>query len=143
MKKIVALLCISACSWVQAKPAWLTVLGDPADLAVDTIEVDPVPVSPPGQPRIMNVRVSRSEPRISWDGVPYRSYESKVLFECDNHKARYVSIVFYLQPGWIGASHRSSEYSSADARWMEFRDVEPNPRLRIIRAACQTAAVVN
>ena len=143
MKKIIAVLSVAACSGVWASNAWLTVLGDPDDLSVNTIEVDPIPVSLPGLQRIMHVRVSRSAPRINWDGVPYRSYESKVLFECDKHKARYVSIVFYLQPGWTGVSHRTSEYSKADARRMEFRDVKPNPTLRIIRAACPTAIVVN
>jgi hypothetical protein len=143
MKKwLVALLggfVLAFAAWGQT--AWFTVLGDPADPAVDTIEVDPSPVSVTVEAQTMRVRVSRATVRKNWEGVPYRSYESKVVFDCANKKARYTSMVFYMQPLWQGASHKTSTYTRDNPRWMEFRDVRPNPNQQIIRAACESGRV--
>lgn len=122
-----------------AQTPWLTLMGDPADPAVDTIEVDPMPVSVAGDQRTMRVRVSRATQRTNWDGIPYRSYESTVLFDCAVLTARYLEIRFYLQPGWKGEPHRTVAYPESMPRWMVFREVEPNPYQRIITAACTAA----
>jgi hypothetical protein len=116
--------------------SWLTVLGDAANPAVNTIQVDPAPVSITDAGRVLRVRVSRSADRINWDGVPYRSYESTVLFDCANRTARYLRITYYQQPAWSGEVFKSVNYSAAAPRWMQFREVEPNPNERIIAAAC-------
>jgi len=122
---------------VAAAPsAWLTVTGDPSNPAVNTIQVDPTPLEAHGNVRAMLVRVSRSQTRTSWDGVPYRSYESRVLFDCQQMTARYQRIRYFMAPGWAGASHRTVDYSQGEPRWMLFRDVAPNPNQRIIHAAC-------
>jgi hypothetical protein len=128
---------LGSASMLHAQAAWFTVLGDPQEPAVNTIEVDPVPVSVQGEVRTMKIRVSRSTQRTSWDGVHYRSYASTVLFDCANKSARYVSLDFYLQPLWKGESHKTSTYPEGVIRRMEFRDVTPNPRQRLIRAACR------
>lgn len=117
-------------------------MGDPSDSAVNTIEVDPTPVSLSKDGRAMRVRVSRSADRASWDGVAYRSYHSLVLFDCVNRTARYLSIEFYTEPGWKGQSHHTSLYQDPP-RWMMFRDVEPNPAQRIVRAACDSASIIS
>jgi hypothetical protein len=118
-----------------AQAVWFTVAGDPDNEAVNTVQVNPVSVeSGPGL-RTMKVRVSRSAPRTSWDGVPYRSYVSAVLFDCPKGTARYLTLTFYMQPGWKGEPHRTVDYGDPP-RWMEFRDVTPNPNERIRRAAC-------
>lgn len=138
MKKLVALLSIAVtCAYGQA--AWFTVVGDLSDPAADIIEVDPMPLSISASEglRTLRVRVSRATPRTSWDGVPYRAYESLVVFDCFNHTAQYSTLVFYMQPAWRGVSHNTTVYAKANPRWMEFRDVVPNPTARIIRAACR------
>jgi len=127
---------------LHAQPAqanWFNVLGDPKDAAVNTIEVDPIPVAVNGDLRTMKIRVSRSVQRTSWDGVPYRSYTSTVLFDCASKKAQYLSLDFYMEPAWKGASHKTSTYTADVKRPMEFRDVTPNPTQRLVRAACRTA----
>ena len=138
--------CVLACCLALAVPAWgqaswFTVMGDPANPAVDTIEVDPSPLSVTVEAQTMRVRVSRSKLRKSWDGVPYRSYVSDVVFDCANKKARYSSLVFYMEPLWQGKSHNTSTYTRENPRWMEFRDVSPNPNRQIIRAACESGRV--
>ena len=141
MKKLFILLCLWSSSCLQAQTAWFNVMGDPTDETVNTIEVDPMPVSISGSTRIMRVRVSRSANRLSWDGVPYRSYVSDVIFDCNKSTARYVSIDFYRLPAWKGELSKRSVYSRSEPRPMQFRDVDPNPYRRIIRAACQTASI--
>ncbi len=118
----------------RSESTWLTVAGDPDDLATNVIQVDPVDRD--GDTRTMRVRVSRATPRVSWDGVPYRSYESNVLFDCSRQTARYLSITFFARPGWQGEPLRTVDYATGTPRWMEFRDVEPNPNRRIVNAAC-------
>jgi hypothetical protein len=125
----------------RAQTHWFTVKGDPANPAVDTIEVDPSPVSVTAEAQTMRVRVSRAQLRKNWEGVPYRSYESDVVFDCANKKARYTSMVFYMQPLWQGRSHNTSTYTRDNPRWMEFRDVYPNPTRQLIRAACESGRV--
>lgn len=132
-------LLLAGAAWGQS--SWFNVMGDAANPAVDTIEVDASPIADAAEAQTMRVRVSRAKPRDSWDGVPYRSYEAQVVFDCANRKARYSSIVFYRLPLWQGISHNTSTYSRDDPRWMLFRDVEPNPTERIIRAACESKRV--
>ena len=130
---------LGGASVLHAQAAWFTVLGDPQDPGLNTIEVDPVPVSVQGETRTMKIRVSRSLPRTSWDGVPYRSYTSTVQFDCANKTARYLSLDFYKEPLWKGEPHQTSTYPEGVVRQMAFRDVTPNPTQRLIRAACRPA----
>jgi len=141
VKTIFTLFCIFCGTCAYAQTAWLTVLGDRDDPAVNTIEVDPVPVAVSEGLRTMRVRVSRSRDRTSWDGVPYRSYVSEVVFDCASRTARYSSLAFYRQALWGGEPHSTAVYTKANPRPMQFVDVNPNPTARIIRAACQTGNV--
>lgn len=119
---------------------WFTVTGDP-DLATNNVvQVDPAPVTVEGPLRTMKLRVNRSAARTSWDGVRYQSYNATVLIDCGMKTARYQSVEFYQQPLWTGDVARANQYArSAEPRWMEFRQMLPNPTQRIIRAACGNA----
>jgi len=120
----------------QTKTEWLTVAGDALNAGVNTIQVDPVLVDSADGQRTMRVRVSRSAQRASWDGIPYRSFDSYVAFDCGNKTARYLSIRFYAQPQWKGEPRKTQSYTTGEPRMMEFRDIQPNPNTRIINAAC-------
>ncbi len=119
-------------------PIWFTIMGDPDEPDVNTIQVDPIDIE--GKPRTKRVRVSRSTLRTSWDGVPYRSYTSAVVFDCEKHKARYLQLTYHDLPRWQGEPSKTVDYTTGTPRWMEFRDVTPNPTKRIITAACTAAA---
>ena len=136
MLKRLFLVLVLVCPAAYAQTEWLTIVGDPANPLADTIQVDPMPVSVAGDYRTMRVRVSRSDHHVNWDGVPYRSYESSVLFDCVSNTARYLEIHFYMQPVWAGEVHKVVTYTSGLPRWILFREVEPNPYQRIIHAAC-------
>ncbi|MEO6319506.1 MAG: surface-adhesin E family protein [Polaromonas sp.] len=141
MKKVFILFCLCSSLCLHAEGIWFNIMGDPADETVNTIEVDPTPVLISGKKRIMRVRVSRSADRFNWEGIPYRSYVSVVRFDCAEHSARYLVIDFFRLPAWKGESPIRSVYAESELRPMQFRDVEPNPDKRIIRAACQTASI--
>ena len=143
MKKLLFLFCLWTGSFLHAQTVWFNIVGDRDDAAVNTVEVDPTPVSISAGTRTLRLRVSRSADRVSWEGVPYRSYVSEVVFDCARNTARYLWIDFYSQPAWQGEPHKRSIYSQSEPRPMRFLDVEPNPSQRIIRAACQTASVIN
>ncbi len=136
-RHVLTLACMLACSYGRGQTHWLTVMGDPQDVAVNTVEVDPRPVSVNGNLRTMKVRVSRAAHRASREGVPYRSFESQVVFDCTHMTARYAMITYYLQPVWQGPSHKTAVFPDNPPRTVEFRSLQPNPTARIIRAACQ------
>lgn len=129
----------SHCAFAQTQ--WLTVIGDATDPTADTVQVDPVTFNPAGVSRTVRLRVSRTTERKSWDGVVYRSYDSDVLIDCVARTGRYVSIEFFGEPLWQGEPHGKTAYSRREIRPMLFRDMEPNPTARLIRAACQTENV--
>ena len=143
MKKLLLLFCLWNGSFLHAQTTWFNIMGDPDDAAVNTVEVDPTPVSVNGSIRTLQVRVSRSTDQLGWEGVPYRSYVSEVVFDCANNSTRYAWIDFYTLPAWRGEPHKRSVSTQGDTRPMEFIDVEPNPYRRILRAACQTGSVIN
>ena len=143
MKKLLFFLALSTGLLAHAQTAWFNIVGDPEDAAVDTVEVDPTPVSVSGSSRVLRVRVSRSAERASWEGIPYRSYVSEVIFDCADNTARYAWLDFYSQPGWKGEPHKRSVYGTDEPRPLRFVDVEPNPYQKIVRAACQTASVIS
>ena len=135
MPRFVLLWLLAICA-AQAQTSRLTILGDPANASIDTIQVDPIPVAVSGDLRTLRIRVNRPIERTSRDDIRYRSYESVVLFDCASRTARYLEIRFYLQPLWLGEVNTSVTYPDSTPRWMLFREVEPNPYQRIINAAC-------
>ena len=110
--------------------------GDPRNAAVNTVEVDPVSLGFEGDIKTMKLRVNRATLRNNWEGVPYRSYHSQVSFNCRARKAYYMVATFYKEPLWQGEPHQTTDYA-ATPRPMLFRDMEPNPTERIVRAACR------
>ncbi|RZI97485.1 MAG: hypothetical protein EOO54_29730 [Haliea sp.] len=120
----------------SADGIWFTVIGDHLDPAAETVQVNPAPVSVTQHTRVMLVRTSRASLRTSWDGVPFRSYQASVEFDCTAGTARFQELTYFMQPAWTGASHRTMQYSRDNPRWMRFRDMAPNPTERIIKAAC-------
>lgn len=140
-KKLLLALTFFGGHWAFSQNQWLSVVGDTTDGAADTVQVDPVTFNRDGALRAVRVRVSRARERTSWDGVLYRSYVAEVLIDCVARTGRYASIEFFGQPLWEGEPHGKTTYSKREIRPMLFRDMEPNPTARLIRAACQSENV--
>ncbi len=137
MKALVWAACALLSVAQAADVPWLTVAGDPADAHADTIQVNPVFVRRDGPQREMQVRVSRSVERISMDGIRFRSFVSLVAFDCEARVARFVTSQFYDGPLWRGAGTRM-HYSEQTWRPVEFRGFDPNPRDKVVQAACSS-----
>lgn len=120
----------------HAQPGWFTVVGDPLDEVADTVQVDPDRVASLESPKAMNLRVNRAARRLNWDGIAYRSYESRVVFDCQAGRASYVAARYYIEPRWQGKPHHEADYTDAP-KPVAFRDMKPNPTARIVRAACR------
>jgi hypothetical protein len=56
--------------------------------------------------------------------------------DCAGNTARYLEISFYRQAAWSGAVTQVTPGPDTMPRWMLFRDIEPNPKARIVHAAC-------
>jgi hypothetical protein len=136
---VLALLGAVAFQSQATEKTWFTVAGNPRNAAVDTVQVDPVAVATTPERKTMYVRVSRASQRTNWEGVPYRSYESQVAFDCRARKAQYLIATYYMAPLWTGDPHATTDYTDKP-RPMLFRDVDPNPTSRIVRAACRGSA---
>lgn len=126
-----AIVCLAQ----AATTPWLTVTGDPDDPRADTIQVNPLFIMKDGPQRVMEVRVSRSVTRTSMDGIRFRSFHALVAFDCDARVARFVNSQFYNAPLWREPGARM-DYPESRWRPVEFRGFEPNPRDRVVQAAC-------
>ena len=72
---------------------WFTVVGDvsqPSEASKDAVQVNPSSISDASGLRVMQIRANRTENRVSWDGVSYRSFSATVEFNCENKTARYL-----------------------------------------------------
>jgi hypothetical protein len=137
-KKILAVVLCFVWLSAHAQSEWLTVsAGDSNGADIDVVEVDADSISSKSGLRNMDIRVNRSRPRTSWDGVAYRSYTATVAIDCVAKTGRYLSLDFYRLPLWKGTSHKTSTYASTEVRPMQFVDISPNPTERIVKAACQ------
>lgn len=133
---VLALCCAASLPALAAgEHNWLTIVGDAVRTDIDTIQVDVKPVAIKANIRLMNLRLSRAKERINGDGIPFRSFEAIVEFDCLNNTARYTRTQFFARPLWT-APTRLMNFPSNDVRAMAFREIEPNPNDRIIRAAC-------
>ena len=93
-----------------------------------------------GKARLVGIRVNRAKDRMALDKQPFRSYESLVVIDCDKRTARHNSQTLFPEPLWKGVP-RAHTYDEKDIREMAFRGVEPNPKERIIKAACSIELV--
>ena len=135
-KPLAALYLLGGSVCLSAQPVWLTIVGSADEAKNDVVQVDPASRSGNAGFPTLSVRVSRATLRSSWDDVPYRSYVSTVVIDCDEKTGRYTEINFYMMPLWQGKPHKSTTFAPSETRAMRFRDIEPNPTARIVRAAC-------
>jgi hypothetical protein len=119
----------------QSPSNWFTVTGDAERADIDTVQVDPIALARDADGKTMHIRVSRAALRHNWDGAPYRSYDAQVVFRCAERRAEYRAITYYMAPLWRGDPHLTVDYADKP-RPMLFKDAQPNPTLRIVRAAC-------
>lgn len=147
MKRALSLLCVSiglgltvSSGWAHAEAVWFNVKGDGTKAGLDTVEVDVDSAIQQGDSRLVNIRVNRGSSRMAFDHLPYRSYHSSVLINCDRLTGNHSVLTLFNDPLWKGGE-RVLRYTGAQGPDMAFADMTPNPNARIIRAACSIASV--
>lgn len=126
----------------RADPTWFTIVGNPVDPAADTIQVEVASIQGDDALRTAKIRVSRANVRLSpWAKVEFRSFVALTQFDCKARTARYLATDFHRQPLWQGTPFHSVTYPRDVVATMRFRDVDPNPAERIVRAACELRSV--
>ena len=143
-KHLLLLCSLTGCSQLSiAKTdtgSWLTVVGSAEDPNIDTIQIDPTPLETNGQLRWMTLRLNRAKQRTSTDRIAFRSFSSVVEFDCEKRSARFTKTQFYNGPLWTSPG-RAMDYPPWMVRPMVFREIDPNPKERVIKAACTSKRV--
>ena len=140
LQLLLAILGPCLCVPVLGQAHWLTMAGDLTTPQVDTVEVSPDSVTVFKNLRVMKIRTNRAANRITYDGLPYRSYHGTVHIDCDAKQARFRQMRYFLGPLWTGEA-RNVEYPEGDMPPVAFRDLNPNPVARIVQAACAIGTV--
>jgi hypothetical protein len=135
------LVCFVGLGSAHASSNWLTLVGDPADPASDYIQFDPSALARDGEIPTIPVRVSRTSPRTSKEGIVFRSFESVVAVDCKRRTARFLRASFYAEPDFKGTPLRTEVFGPLDIRPMEFKLIKGAPTRRVIDAACNTTAI--
>ncbi len=124
----------------NAEAVWFNIKGDSSKPNLDTVEVDVDSAIQQGDSRLVNLRVNRAGSRTAYDHLPYRSYHSSVLINCDTLTGNHSVLTLFSGPLWKG-DQRVLRYIGADGPDLAFADMTPNPNARIIRAACSIASI--
>lgn len=130
---LAAAMCVGSAHSVEL---WLTVIGDVTNPAVDTVEVATSTVAREGELRLMKIRTHRMHERVTFESKPYRSYLGQIQIDCTAEEARFRELRYFRGPLWTGQV-RDVAFPRDAMPKVVFRDVQPNPVQRIVRAACQ------
>lgn len=115
--------------------AWLTMVGNPQEPKIDTVQVDAMSIMGVGDLKLIKLRASRQSVRTSPLGIQFRSFEAIGEIDCISRTARYVRTTFFGSPLWQSPI-KTVDYGSERLSVMAFRGIEPNPTEKIVRAAC-------
>jgi len=130
------LACTAATVFARSvEPMWLPIAGDAQSASTDTVEVDATSAVAFESMRLVKLRVNRAKPRVGFDGQPYQSYYSTAVVDCTVLKAWHRTLSLFEQPLWRGKM-RIMDYTESDDRTLSFADIQPNPKDRLIKAAC-------
>lgn len=132
MRRLTLVLALYASAPARAAE-WFTVMGDLADAGTDTVQVDLENLPPRGAIRYMDMRVNLAETRTIDSGEKVGSYVSRISIDCDQDAIEHVEQTRFEGNYWRG---RSSFQRFSENRPMAFRGLLPNPKARILRAAC-------
>ena len=138
---LVCLVSLVSLGTACASTSWLTLVGDPAIPSSDYIQFDPAALSRHGEQPTIPIRVSRSQPRTSTDGIVFQSFESVVAVDCSKRTARYLQATFFAAPDFQGVPLRTVVFHTLDLRPVEFRLIQGEPTQRMINAACNLGAI--
>ncbi len=125
---------------LHADPLWLTLTGDPTRADRDSVQVRVDSVSLNGSTGSLQLRVNRSQAREAFDGQTYRSYIGWIKVDCPQQEGLFQQLQYYTEALWTGDT-RVVNYVEPNTPRLLFKDMQPNPTERLIRAACSVEKV--
>lgn len=125
---------------LQAEPLWLTLMGDPSRADRDSVQVRADSVALSGSTGSLQLRVNRAEPREAFDDQPYRSYLGWIKVDCTQQEGMFQQLQYYTEALWTGET-RVANYTEPNMPKLMFKDMQPNPTARLVRAACSVERV--
>lgn len=111
-------------------------MGNLADSEVDTVQLNLAKVGERGKIDVMQLRVSLAQQR-TMNGQNYQSYLSKILIDCRKDAIVHLEQTRFEAPRWEGPS---TYQAFPEVRPMAFGGLAPNPKARVLRAACAEKA---
>lgn len=135
LKTLIALLLswCCTCAFAQDEPLWFTLMGSLADDTTDTVQINMAKMEARGSNNVMQLRVNLAHQRTMDSGEKYQSYLSKILIECSADSVVHLEQTRFELRRWEG---HSTFQKFPEVRPMAFGGLEPNPRARVLRAAC-------
>jgi hypothetical protein len=125
---------------LQAEPLWLTLTGDPTRADRDSVQVRADSVALNGDTGSLQLRVNRAESRPAFDELPYRSYLGWIKVDCAHQEGLFQQLQYYTEALWTGET-RVANYTEPNMPKLMFKDMQPNPTTRLVRAACSVERV--
>ena len=117
----------------QTNDLWFTLMGTLADGHTDTVQLNMSRISKAEHIESMELRVSLGERRTNGSEV-YQSYWSTIEIDCANSSIVHVEQRRYEGPRWTGAE---TFQRFTETRPMAFTGLQPNPKERVLKAACR------
>jgi len=136
----VALAMLLSSGALHADPLWLTLAGDASRADRDSVQVMADSVSLNGTTGALQLRVSRAAERDAYDSLPYRSYIGWIKVDCTQRVGRFQQLQYYSDALWTGEA-RVVNFTEPNLPLLMFKDMQPNPTTRLIRAACSVEKV--
>jgi len=125
-----AVCCIApACHATQ----WFLLSGEPGSGTADSAELDVSTIGTRQDSRQLMLRISLAEPRRDEAGRTYRSYVSRITVVCSTSSIVHEAQWRYQDANWSG---QMQEETFGLPRPMAFLGLVPNPRERLLAAAC-------
>ncbi|WP_422830788.1 surface-adhesin E family protein [Variovorax sp. HJSM1_2] len=125
---------------LHADPLWLTLTGDATRADADSVQVLADSVNLNGTTGTLQLRVSRAGERSAYDDLPYRSYIGWIRVDCSQREGHFLQLQYYAEALWTGAV-RLVNFTESNMPRLLFKDMDPNPTTRLIRAACSVEKV--
>jgi hypothetical protein len=131
--KIQLVAMVVLASFAAHAQTWFTVMGNPIDRAVDSVELNLEGVQPRGAVKHMEMRVTLAQVRVLPTGEAVGSYVSIIEIGCTEDSIVHVQQTRFPTRRWDGVPTVERFESE---RPMAFRGLDPNPKTRILKAAC-------
>lgn len=125
---------------LRAEPLWLTLTGDPSRTDQDSVQVRADSVALSGTTGSLQLRVSRADTREAFDSQPYRSYIGWIKVDCTQQEGLFQQLQYYTAALWTGET-RVVNFAEPNMPKLMFKDMQPNPTARLVRAACSVEKI--